>query len=127
MSAFYTEKEAQTIHAFVRARKNRKNRELAVRLETARRDFDAVVDMIVKKYGPIRIYQWGSLLEDRHFSELSDIDIAVEGITDAAALSNLYAEAEQLTHLPLDIVAIEHIHSAYAEYIRRHGRVVYER
>jgi len=43
--------------------------------------------MIVREYKPLRIYQWGSLLEDRHFSEISDIDIAVEGITDAETLS----------------------------------------
>ncbi len=78
-----------------------------------------VAAMIVRDYKPLRIYQWGSLLEDRHFSEISDIDIAVEGITDA--------EAEQLTRFPLDIVAIEHVHPAYAEHIRRRGRIVHER
>jgi predicted nucleotidyltransferase len=83
--------------------------------------------MIVKEYKPLRIYQWGSLLEDRHFSEISDIDIAVEGITDTAALSGLRAAAEQLTYFQLDIVAIEHVHPAYAEHIRHRGRVVYER
>ena len=119
MSGFYTEKEARTIRAFVRARKNRKRLELAARLKEARRDFDTVVAMIVRDYKPLRINQWGSLLEDRHFSEISDIDIAVEGITDA--------EAEQLTRFPLDIVAIEHVHPAYAEHIRRRGRIVHER
>lgn len=78
-----------------------------------------VAAMIVRDYKPLRIYQWGSLLEDRHFSEISDIDIAVEGITDA--------DAEQLTCFPLDIVAIEHVHPAYAEHIRRRGRIVHER
>jgi len=127
VSGFYTEKEAQTIRAFVRARKNRKRLELAARLKAARRDFDTVVAMIARDYKPLRIYQWGSLLEDRHFSEISDIDIAVEGITDAETLSGLHAEAEQLTRFPLDIVAIEHVHPAYAEHIRRRGRIVYER
>jgi len=127
VSGFYTEKEARTIRAFVRARKNRKRLELAARLEEARRDFDTVVAMIVKEYKPLRIYQWGSLLEDRHFSEISDIDIAVEGITDAEALSGLRAEAEQLTRFPLDIVAIEHVHPAYADHIHRRGRIVHER
>lgn len=127
MSGYYTKKEAQTIRAFVRARKNRKRLELAARLEKARRDFDTVVAMIVKEYKPLRIYQWGSLLEDRHFSEISDIDIAVEGITDAAVLSGLRAEAEKLTYFPLDIVAIEHVHPVYADHIRRRGRIVHER
>ena len=86
-----------------------------------------VAAMIVRDYKPLRIYQWGSLLEDRHFSEISDIDIAVEGITDAEALSGLRTEAERLTRFPLDIVAIEHMHPAYAEHIRRRGRIVHER
>ncbi len=78
-----------------------------------------VAAMIVRDYKPLRIYQWGSLLEDRHFAEISDVDIAVEGITDA--------DAEQLTRFPLDIVAIEHVHPAYAEHIRRRRRIVHGR
>ena len=31
-------------------------------------------------HNPRRIYQWGSLVETGHFTELSDIDIALEGI-----------------------------------------------
>jgi predicted nucleotidyltransferase len=127
VSGYYTEADAQTIRAFVRARKNRKILDLAARLQAARRDFDTIVAAIVSGYHPLRIYQWGSLVEDRHFSEMSDIDIAVEGITDAAVLSALRGEAERLTRFPLDIVAIEHVHPAYADHIRRRGRVVYER
>ena len=74
----------------------------------------------------IHIYQWGSLLENRHFSEMSDIDIALEGVMDPVLLSGLLGKAEQLTSFPLDIVAIEQIHPAYAEYIRHRGKVAYE-
>ena len=62
-----------------------------------------------------------------HFSQMSDIDIAVEGITDPAVLSALSGEATELTRFPLDIVAIEHVHPAYADHIRRRGRIVHER
>jgi predicted nucleotidyltransferase len=127
VSGYYTETDAKMIRAFVRTRKNRKRLDLAARLEAARRDFDAIVAAIVRKYSPARVYQWGSLVEDRHFSQMSDIDIAVEGITDAAVLSTLRGEAETLTRFPLDIVAIEHVHPAYADHIRRRGRIVYER
>jgi len=58
---------------------------------------------------------------------MSDIDIAVEGITDPAALSALRGAMEKLTRFALDIVAIEHVHAAYADHIRRRGRIVYER
>jgi predicted nucleotidyltransferase len=127
MSGFYTKAEAETIRAFVRARQSRKRVDLAARLHTARQDFDAIVSVITRDFKPLRIYQWGSLVHDRHFSRMSDIDIAVEGITDPAELSALQSVAEKLTRFPIDIVAIEHIHPAYAEHIRRRGRVVYER
>jgi len=127
VSGHYTEKEAETIRAFVRARQSRKRREFAARLDAARRDCDAIVSAIAREYRPLRVYQWGSLVNDRHFSEMSDIDIAVEGITDPAALSALRGVAEKLTRFPLDIVAIEHVHPAYTDHIRRRGRMVYER
>jgi len=127
MGGLYTETEAETIRAFVQARRSSKRRYLAARLDAARRDCDAIVSAIAREYRPLRIYQWGSLVNDRHFSEMSDIDIAVEGITDPAALSALRGAAEKLTRFPLDIVAIEHVHPAYADHIRRRGRMVYER
>jgi predicted nucleotidyltransferase len=123
----YTEAEAETIRAYVRATRSRKRLDLAARLLAARRDCDAIVHAISRGYTPVRIYQWGSLVDERHFSEMSDIDIALEGITDPATLSALRGATEKLTQFPLDIVAIEHVHPAYADYIRRHGKIVYER
>jgi hypothetical protein len=77
MGGLYTETEAETIRAFVRARQSQKKRDLAVRLKAARRDCDAIVSAIAREYRPLRISQWGSLVNDRHFSETSDI-VAVE-------------------------------------------------
>ncbi|MFI5367524.1 MAG: nucleotidyltransferase family protein [Spirochaetia bacterium] len=127
MESHYTEVEAETIRAYVRGRRVSRKNELAARLVTARRDRDAIVSVIAGRYRPSRIYLWGSLVDDRHFSEMSDIDIALEGITDPVELSEIRSTAEKLTRLPLDIVAIEHVHPAYAEHIRRRGRVAYER
>jgi predicted nucleotidyltransferase len=55
---------------------------LEERLEIARKDFDRIVDHIARTYRPKRIWQWGSLIDGHHFSERSDIDIAIEGIED---------------------------------------------
>ena len=123
----YTEREAGTIRSFVRERRRRRKAYLEDRLRAARRDCDAIVSMIARDHEPLRIYLWGSLVDDRHFSERSDIDIAVEGITRPAELSALRGSAERLTRFPLDIVAIEHVHPAYAEHIRRRGKVAYAR
>ena len=62
-----------------------------------------------------------------HFSFISDIDIAVEGITSAEAFFAMYGDAEALTNFPLDIVQIEKIEKLHAQSIREKGRVVYER
>ena len=103
------------IRSFVRRR----------RIRTARRDCGAIVSMIIHEHKPLKIYQWGSLINGRHFSERSDIDIALEGITEPAELSEIRGSAEKLIRYPLDIVAIEHMHPAYAQHIRRRGNVAY--
>jgi predicted nucleotidyltransferase len=93
----------------------------------AEADVSAIVHMIVDKYRPIRIYQWGSVLRPGGFRGYSDIDIAVEGITDPQAFFLMLGEAQALTHFPLDLVQIEKIAPEYAEDIRQKGKIVYER
>ena len=53
-------------------------------LEQARRDAEAIVAMLARKYAPRRIYQWGSVLDGKHFSRRSDIDLGVEGLAGGA-------------------------------------------
>jgi predicted nucleotidyltransferase len=104
----------------------KRSRALQERLSEARRDLDRIVRHIAETYQPRRIYQWGSLVDGKHFSERSDIDIALEGITDAATFFSILADAESMTRFPVDIVQMETIHPAYAESIRARGRVIYE-
>ncbi len=95
-------------------------------LERARCDAQAIVRLIVERYRPRRVYQWGSLLDARKFGTHSDIDIAVEGITAAETFFNLYGEADRLTSFSLDLVALERIEPEFAEVIRQKGKLVYE-
>lgn len=97
---------------------------LADRLRRARADFDSIVDHIWLHYRVERIWQWGSLLHERHFSEHSDIDIALEGVASAADYFAIIADAEARTELPLHVVELDKLHPAFAESIRAHGRVV---
>jgi predicted nucleotidyltransferase len=83
--------------------------------------------MLIAKYRPSRIYQWGSLLDRRRFWERSDIDIAIEGILKPSEFFELYGEADRLASLPLHLVALESIEPEYAETIRIQGRLVYDR
>ena len=90
-------------------------------------DFDRIVAHIIQKYKPLRIYQWGSLLNAKRFTEMSDIDIALEGL--AGPLDGLHAlaDAEEMTDIAVDIVELERIHPLHAKTIREEGKLIYER
>jgi hypothetical protein len=47
---------------FVRLKEQRRKDELHKLFERAWDDFNKIVEMLIKKYNPRRIYQWGSLL-----------------------------------------------------------------
>lgn len=89
-------------------------------------DFGAIVDMIVREAHPTRIVQWGSLLRPELFRPYSDIDIALEGVTDPELLSRVFGKASELTLFPLDIVQLERIEPEFRESIESTGKVVYE-
>ena len=103
---------------------NQRKAALADRLLRARADFDSIVDHIWLHYRVERIWQWGSLLHERHFSEHSDIDIALEGVASAADYFAIIADAEARTELPVHVVELDKLHPAFTETIRKQGRVV---
>jgi predicted nucleotidyltransferase len=110
------------------AEKDRIRREKNAELfSQATRECAAINEMIKAHYNPKRIYQWGSLLDQKMFNELSDIDIAVEGLGSAEKFFALYGEAEKLTSFSLDLVELEKINSVDAESIRKKGKIIYER
>jgi len=115
---------ADTI-AFLQRREAARQRELDAHFRKAWVDFDRIVAMMASEFAPRRIWQWGSLLHRRRFSERSDIDIAVEGLGSAERLFRLHARAEALTRLPLHIIEMERIQPEYAHLIRTAGRLVH--
>ena len=112
---------------FQRRKDEMRRAALGRRLHTARCDFDRIVNMVVERYHPGKIYQWGSLLDPRTFAEWSDIDIAVEGITSGEQFLALYREACELTSFEVDLVQLEQAYPSYASAIRERGRLIYER
>lgn len=90
-------------------------------------DAKAIIALITGEFQPRRVFQWGSLLRPGAFKPYSDIDIAIEGVTDAERFFALLGAAQDLTRFPLDIVQLEKIAPEYAEDIRQHGKLVYER
>ena len=118
----------------IRAARRRLHDRLGARAERleARRaqavaDCRAIVDVIARNYAPVRVYQWGSVLRPGGFRSYSEMDIAVEGITDARTFFRILGEVESMTRFPVDLVQIETVAPEYAEEIRQHGEVVYER
>jgi len=95
--------------------------------QQANEEANAMVALIARNYNPRRIYQWGSLLRPGAFKPYSDIDIAIEGVTDAERFFGLLGEVQTLSRFPLDIVQLEKIAPEYADDNRRHGKIVYER
>jgi hypothetical protein len=116
-----------------KARENLKKRREEVSKERealfykAYADCSAIIKMIIKHFNPMRIYQWGSLLDKKMFTDYSDIDIALEGIGSIEDMIELERIAESLTEFPLDIVELGKIPAAYADIIRSKGILVYER
>ncbi len=93
----------------------------------AQHDFDAIVAMIKNKYNPQKIVQWGSLLDRSLFTEVSDIDIAVQGIKRAEQYFALLKDAENLTTFSIDIIQLDKTDSLHRESILKKGKIVYER
>lgn len=78
-------------------------------------------------YQPIRIYQWGSLLNPRFFTMNSDIDIAVEGVVRLESWLQLEKNLFEMTDYPLDLVKWEYLLPEHREHILRRGRIVFNR
>jgi len=110
-----------------RQRQEAKRRELADLHARAVEEAERAMALIVERYRPRRVVQWGSLLRPERFTRVSDIDIAVEGIEDMSAWSRMEAEVEALVTFPLDLVPLDRIRAQHREDILRAGRVVYER
>lgn len=94
--------------------------------EKAQEDAHNIIKMIIDKYDPQRIIQWGSVWDSKHFSEASDIDLAVVGI-DTIKFMGLLADAEDLTDFPLDLIRWENIHPSFQKIILMKGKIVYEK
>ncbi len=117
----------------VKARENLNNRreELIREKEKlftkAYADYTKIIKMIIEQFNPTRIYQWGSLLDKKMFTNYSDIDIALEGIESIEDMIELERIAESMTEFPLDIVELNKISTVYANTIRSNGMLAYER
>lgn len=107
----------------IRAKRNH-NQQLWKR---AAADTEQIIAMIIERYNPDAIYQWGSLLQPTSFSSISDIDIAVEGLCSPERFFTMLGDAQMMTNFPLDLVEMKHVQPEYAQLIKTYGRCVYRK
>ena len=115
------------VRAFLADKERRRRARVDERFERATRDARAIVSEIVVQVNPRRIYQWGSLLDRKRFSEISDLDLAVEGLNGPAEFFQVLGIAMNGTALPVDVVELEKLPADIAERIRKRGTLVHER
>ena len=112
---------------WVVARRLRRREALRRRLQSAQKDAARIIAMIVAEHRPRRIYQWGSLVHTERFAEISDIDIAVEGMScDEHLLATIRSRADGMTDLHVDLVVMERLDPGRADLIRRFGMVAWQ-
>ena len=119
--------DLEKARAFQAQKERRRCSRIDARFARAKRDADAIVAAIVDQVNPRRIHQWGSLLDRSRFSEISDIDIAVEGLRGPAEFFRTLGIAMEGTTLPVDVIELEKVRGDIAERIRANGAVVHER
>jgi predicted nucleotidyltransferase len=118
-----TRKETIT---FLQNRERKRQQMLDERFMRAREDCKKIVFYIAAEYVPAKIWQWGSLLNRRFFTEKSDIDIGIEGLSSPEQIFTILSRAEELTDFPLDIIELEKVEPEFSELIKRKGKCVYE-
>ena len=104
--------------------RTRQRREL---WEKAKAEADRAIALIIERYNPGRVIQWGSVLRPDRFTEISDIDIAVEGVTDPETWSRLETDVLAVVSFPLHLIPFERVIPIHQQDILSRGRVAYER
>jgi predicted nucleotidyltransferase len=110
---------------YLKKREQEKQGALDELFRKAWRDFEKIVEYIIAEHKPLRIWQWGSLLERKYFSENSDLDIAVEGLKSAKEIFQILAWAEDITEFTVDVVELEKVEPEYRDLIKRKGKLIY--
>jgi predicted nucleotidyltransferase len=98
----------------------------AQRYAEAQCDLERALDAIRAFPQVQRVRVWGSLLRPDRFTEMSDIDICVEGVSSPTVWSELEQRLLAVVQLPLDLVRWEDLMQPHRESIEARGKVVYE-
>ena len=112
--------------ARIREQDRERERARGRRYEQAQRDLERALE-IVRTYPQVRrVRVWGSLLRPDRFTELSDVDICIEGVSSPEVWSSIERDLLDAVSLPLDLVRWETLMQPHRESIVARGKVVYE-
>ena len=114
------------VAARMREQDDQQARERSRRYAEARRQLDAAIAVAAGFPEVRRIRVWGSLLRPDRFTELSDIDLCVEGVRSPEVWSRLERALLDTVTMPLDLVRWETLMEPHRESILARGEVVYE-
>ncbi len=89
-------------------------------------DVERIVGLVIEEFTPLRILQWGSVLNEGDFSEVSDIDLAIEGV-DSVRFMCLQKKVEKMTEFPLDLLRWEDVDPCFKRILEKKGVVIYEK
>ena len=92
----------------------------------AQRQLDAAVE-VAKRFPAVkRVRTWGSILRPERFTESSDLDLAVEGVSSPEEWGRLERALLDTVTLPLDLVRWEELMEPHRESITERGTILYE-
>ncbi|MFW6338476.1 MAG: nucleotidyltransferase family protein [Alkalispirochaetaceae bacterium] len=114
------------VHERERERRRREAQEAAQRklVDKAERAAKQVFKHVIAEYEPEEIYLAGSLVDSDRFTEISDIDIAISGLS-PEELDEISDWAEEKSSYPVDILDLDRAEQLHIDSIRRSGRRVY--
>ncbi|MFP4301430.1 MAG: nucleotidyltransferase domain-containing protein [Alkalispirochaetaceae bacterium] len=114
------------VHERERERRRREAQEAAQRklVDKAERAAKQVFKHVIAEYEPEEIYLAGSLVDSDRFTEISDIDIAISGLS-PEELEEVSDWAEEKSSYPVDILDLDRAEQLHIDSIRRSGRRVY--
>jgi predicted nucleotidyltransferase len=118
--------DIEKVKRFLKEKEDRRRKALQKRWAAACNDFNRIVSHIISTYRPLRVYQWGSLLHPEHFSEISDIDIALEGLSGPEEYFAILGDVMSMSSFPLDIIDLGKVEVETATFIKQRGKLIYE-
>jgi len=68
----------------------------------------------------------GVLPSPERFSEISDIDIALEGLSSPEEYFAILGDVMNMSSIPLDIIDLGKVDAETATFIKQRGKLIYE-